>query len=253
MDGAVWRSLSRCSACGCSHRPRPRQRGRSSSASSRGPRSMTPISRGWPPPRSGRTVSCSIGGGCSPRQGSFNWGGTDRFIGRLASHGIRAAPALWGNPDWVYGSPARPPLNGRQAVQAWQRFLRQLAARYGSHGSYWANGYRQRFGARAKPLPIRSWQIWNEPNLTKYFAPAPIAPRVRAAAPDLRRGDQEPGSVGPDRARGNARPRGHGGLGLPRQALLGDRNQGRTSTPPPCTRTPAASTASASTSSGSAR
>ena len=118
-------------------------------------------------------------GWVQPRAGSFNWGGADRFIGRLASHGIRAAPALWGNPDWVYGSHARPPLNGRQAVQAWQRFLEELAARYGSNGSYWANGYRQRFGARAKPLPIRSWQIWNEPNLPKYFAPHP-SPREYA-------------------------------------------------------------------------
>ena len=44
-------------------------------------------------------------------------------------------------------------------------------ARYGPGGSYWANGYRQRFGDAAVPLPIRSWQVWNEPNLKKYFAP----------------------------------------------------------------------------------
>src|SRR5437762_13561309 len=28
----------------------------------------------------------------------------------------------------------------------------------------------QRYGANAKPLPITSWQVWNEPNLTKFFA-----------------------------------------------------------------------------------
>ena len=42
----------------------------------------------------------------------------------------------------------------------------------------------------AKPLPIQSWQIWNEPNLSKYFAPEPSVERVRPAAGNLPRGDQ---------------------------------------------------------------
>jgi hypothetical protein len=117
-------------------------------------------------------------GWIQPDPGSFRWGSLDRFIGRLASHGIRPAPALWGNPDWVYGSAARPPLNG-QPARAWQLFLGQRAARYGAHGSYWVDGFRQRYGAHAAPLPIRSWQIWNEPNLPKYFAPRP-SPREYA-------------------------------------------------------------------------
>jgi polysaccharide biosynthesis protein PslG len=108
-----------------------------------------------------------------PNQGSFKWGSPDRFIGRLAARGIRVVPALWGNPDWVYGSPARPPLDGPQGVQAWRTFLSALVARYGPGGSYWATGYRQQYGAGATPLPIQSWQIWNEPNLSKYFAPSP--------------------------------------------------------------------------------
>src|SRR5581483_1787562 len=33
--------------------------------------------------------------------------------------------------------------------------------------------YHQQYGATAVPLPITSWQIWNEPNLKKYFAPYP--------------------------------------------------------------------------------
>ena len=45
--------------------------------------------------------------------------------------------------------------------------------RYGPGGSYWANGYREQYGASATPLPIQSWQIWNEPNLKKFFAPEP--------------------------------------------------------------------------------
>jgi hypothetical protein len=112
-------------------------------------------------------------GWVQPNQGSFNWGPADRFIGRLAFRGIRAVPAVWGNPDWVAGSGSTPPIGGTVAEQAWRDFLKALVARYGPAGSYWATGYRQKYGAGATPLPIQSWQIWNEPNLTKYFAPEP--------------------------------------------------------------------------------
>ena len=112
-------------------------------------------------------------GWVQPDNGPFDWGPADRFIGRLAFRGIRAVPAVWGNPDWVAGSGSTPPIGGPAGEGAWRNFLRAVVARYGPGGSYWATGYRQQYGAGAKPLPIQSWQIWNEPNLTKYFAPNP--------------------------------------------------------------------------------
>jgi Glycosyl hydrolase catalytic core len=111
-------------------------------------------------------------GSVQPNQGSFNWGPTDRRVGAPASRGIRTVPALWGNPDWVGGSPSTPPIYGSLATQAWRNFLKAAVARYGPGGSYWATGYRQQYEG-ATPLPIRSWQIWNEPNLKGYFAPYP--------------------------------------------------------------------------------
>jgi hypothetical protein len=104
---------------------------------------------------------------------SYKWDPPDAFIGRLAIQGIRVVPAVWGNPDWVAGSNSTPPIGGSVAEQAWRTFLKALVGRYGPAGSYWTNGYRQRYGADATPRPIQSWQIWNEPNLTKYFAPEP--------------------------------------------------------------------------------
>ena len=108
-----------------------------------------------------------------PTQGSFNW--PDRAIGALASHGIRLVPYLWGSPSWVADTPPRPPLDSASDEQAWRDFLQAAVARYGPDGSYWDHDYEQQFGGGAKPLPIRSWQIWNEPNLEKYFAPKPSA------------------------------------------------------------------------------
>ncbi len=113
-------------------------------------------------------------GWVQPRaQGTFNWAGPDRLIGALASHGVRAFPAFWGNPEWVYGSSSRPPIDRPRSIQAWQAFLKAAVARYGPGGAYWSTKYRQLYGPHATPLPIQSWQIWNEPNLSKYFGPSP--------------------------------------------------------------------------------
>jgi hypothetical protein len=112
-------------------------------------------------------------GSIEPGQGSFNWGPTDQRVGAPASHGIRTVPAVWGNPEWVAGSSSTPPIGGPLAEQAWRNFLKALVARYGPGGSYWAHGYRQQYGASATPVPVQSWQIWNEPNLKGQFAPYP--------------------------------------------------------------------------------
>jgi hypothetical protein len=106
-------------------------------------------------------------------EGEFNWAGPDRLIGALASHGIRPVPVLWGNPEWVYGSAARPPLARPRDAQAWRNFLRAAVGRYGPGGTYWSTRYRQLYGSNAPPMPIEAWQVWNEPNLSKFFAPYP--------------------------------------------------------------------------------
>ena len=114
-----------------------------------------------------------VWGSVQPTPISRNWGVTDTLIGGLASHGIRAVPFIWGSARWVTGAPALPPLESGADEKAWRKFLWAAVARYGHDGSFWDTIYPQRFGADAKPLPVESWQIWNEPNLEKYFAPGP--------------------------------------------------------------------------------
>jgi hypothetical protein len=125
-----------------------------------------------------------------PKQGSFDWGSSDRFIGELASRGIRAVPSVWGNPDWVAGGAATPPTGGTKAQTQWRNLLKALAKRYGSRGEYWSTKYKQQFGANATPLPITSWQIWNEPNVKKFFTPYPspgqYARLLQISAPALK-------------------------------------------------------------------
>jgi Glycosyl hydrolase catalytic core len=103
-------------------------------------------------------------------RGQRDWSKTDELVGGLASHGIRPVPFAWGSPSWAQpGGFKRAPLSNRRARRAWQSFLKAAVSRYGRGGSYWGNGYRQQFGQAAVPLPITSWQIWNEPNGRAQF------------------------------------------------------------------------------------
>ena len=52
-------------------------------------------------------------GAVEPAQGHFKWDTVDRFVGTLASHGIRAVPSVWGNPSWLPGSSVHSPARGR--------------------------------------------------------------------------------------------------------------------------------------------
>ena len=80
-------------------------------------------------------------------------------------------------------------------------------ARYGPGGTYWANKYRQDFPGAGPAVPIQSWQVWNEPNLKKYFTPGAttqaVGPKIRSAAcasPTTRSrpGIRRPGSSSPE-------------------------------------------------------
>jgi polysaccharide biosynthesis protein PslG len=110
----------------------------------------------------------------SPRRYNLSW--YDGFVLQAARHGMRVLPVLFNAPGFYAhrrGNAFCPPR--RMARMA--RFARALVRRYGARGSLW----RQNPGVRK--LPIRSWQIWNEPNLRVYWCGRP---RARAYARMLR-------------------------------------------------------------------
>ncbi len=118
-----------------------------------------------------------IWGSVQPKKdGPYDWGPTDSLIGSFASHGIQAVPDLWRSPPWVAGPLVAPPIDRPEDMKAWQAFLKAAVARYGPGGTYWSTEYRKKYGDAA-PLPVHSWQVWNEPNLSKYFAPGPSPTR----------------------------------------------------------------------------
>jgi hypothetical protein len=93
----------------------------------------------------------------------------------------------------VAGGAATPPTGGPTSQQQWKNLLKALVNRYGPGGDYWTTKYHQQFGAAATPLPITSWQIWNEPNVKKFFTPYPspgqYARLLQISTPTIKRID----------------------------------------------------------------
>lgn len=108
---------------------------------------------------------------------------TDEIVGLAAQRGLTVLPVVLDSPSWdAQANPGgeRPPA--RTAPYA--NYLAGLVQRYGPHGTYW-NG-------QALRLPIRMWQIWNEPNIPFYW-PQPFATSyvalMRAAHSAIKRAD----------------------------------------------------------------
>jgi hypothetical protein len=104
------------------------------------------------------------------KQGVFNWSASDKLVGDLAAEGIRVIPAVWGSPKWVAKSAVTAPIGSPAARNAWRQFLTALVNRYGPGGLYWTNKYPAEHPGKPA-LPIRTWQIWNEPNLQSAMNP----------------------------------------------------------------------------------
>jgi hypothetical protein len=111
------------------------------------------------------------------RGGAFDWAGTDGVVAKAANAGVEVLPFLNGAPSWAVPSvwvpgsshtvkaPNHLPAAGA-AASAWSNFVKGAVARYGVNGSFWAEN------PTVPKRPLRTWQIWNEPNF-KYFVAKP--------------------------------------------------------------------------------
>ena len=120
----------------------------------------------------------------------FDWNGFegaryDDVVCNAARNGIQILPTVFGAPAWANGGgpPEKPPLV--QYRDEFGAFIAAAAARYGPGGTIWTDPASPCQGLT--PLPITTWQIWNEPNLKYFWAPKPNAAGYRemlAAAHD---------------------------------------------------------------------
>jgi hypothetical protein len=116
------------------------------------------------------------------RRGGFNWEGTDREIAMAASEGLQVLPFLSGVPRWLSGKSTKLPIDSGVARQGWSAFVKAAVKRYGPGGEFWAlhpPGVSVDGVVIPKPMPIRSWQIWNEVNFFYFAYPVSVSRYAR--------------------------------------------------------------------------
>ncbi len=92
---------------------------------------------------------------------------TDAIVRLAASHHLTVLPVLEYSPSWDSHNPANsasPPKSNAP----FGRFAAALVKRYGPHGSFWSAN------PGVPKLPIRMWQVWNEPNFRAYWSIQPF-------------------------------------------------------------------------------
>jgi hypothetical protein len=99
--------------------------------------------------------------------GHYDFSLYDHLVRDAADKGIAVLPVLHNPPPFYRRiSSGRPWCPPRQ-LSTMADYARAVVRRYGPNGSLW----REQPGAPS--LPIRSWQIWNEPNLGIYWCNRP--------------------------------------------------------------------------------
>lgn len=115
----------------------------------------------------------------------FVW--LDRIVETFRRRGLGLLPTVLGAPAW-----ARAEVNGSgmyapRDPARYAALMAGLVARYGPRGTFW------RAHPRLPRRPIRTWQVWNEPD-NPFYWPAPFASSytelLRAAYAAIHRADR---------------------------------------------------------------
>jgi hypothetical protein len=135
-------------------------------------------------------------GGIQPTaKGGYHWEGFDEVVSVASRHGLTVLPFVYSTPRWISHKYTTLPIDSGKARKAWTAFLEAAVKRYGPGGEFWnerAPGVVQYKPAIPRPLPIRSWQVWNEANFF-YFAypasPQRYAKLLQISSPAIKRVD----------------------------------------------------------------
>jgi hypothetical protein len=104
---------------------------------------------------------------------SYSWELIDDRVAALAQHGLRWEPVICFTATWdesIAGDDTSAPTH----VDAFAEFAAALAGRYGPGGSFW----------KGRPdipaVPVRDYELWNEPNAAAFWHPQGSAPETYA-------------------------------------------------------------------------
>ena len=102
--------------------------------------------------------------------GRYDFRAYDGFLAALAERRMTVLPVLLDPPPFRSSAPAsgaQPGTYPPRSDAEMAAFAAVLARRYGPHGSFW------RAHPELPPLPVRAWQVWNEPSLPAYWPAGP--------------------------------------------------------------------------------
>ena len=105
------------------------------------------------------------------KKGTYDWGNYDSQFAELARAGIEPLATVVGTPAGYAPRITDPPTRDQETFDAWADFLKAATERYGPGGDFW-----EAFNASdpdATPQPPGIWEIWNEPNTSLFWTPAP--------------------------------------------------------------------------------
>jgi hypothetical protein len=113
---------------------------------------------------------------------------TDRVVAAAARRRIEVLPVVLLAPAWARLRPSQtwsPPAPAAYGSSA--SYVAALVARYKPGGAFWAQH------PELKPVPIRSWQVWNEPNGPRFWSLQPglaeYAEMLRVTRAAIKRAD----------------------------------------------------------------
>jgi polysaccharide biosynthesis protein PslG len=123
-------------------------------------------------------------------RGRYDFGRYDVLMEALAERGLELLPVLFDPPAFRSSRPDRGARDGTYPPRRFAdmgAFAAAAVRRYGPAGSFW----REHPGLRR--VPIRAWQVWNEPSLPAYWPtgpdPAAYTRLLAATARSIRRAD----------------------------------------------------------------
>ncbi len=110
----------------------------------------------------------------TPKKDDLDFSSIDPLILGAAQRGIGVLPMIYGTPEWVAKdvdhdacdtdcgvyAPKSP-----EALAEWKDFIGVLVDRYGPDGELW------KLHPDVDPVPVRTWQIWNEQNSPTFYQP----------------------------------------------------------------------------------
>jgi hypothetical protein len=115
-----------------------------------------------------------------------DWSGMDRLVTLITQAGLTVLPVVQYAPPWDAARAddiSTPP----KTAGPYAAFLGALVRRYGPSGAFWTAN------PTLRPVPIRAWQVWNEPNIPYQWSVQPFARAyvklLRAAHAAIKRAD----------------------------------------------------------------